>query len=46
MASGLGIQSIDNIPDEMEFDPGDFHDLLEGVPLDVSADGIDMDLGL
>jgi len=46
MASGLGIQSIDNIPDDMEFDPGDFEDLFEGVPLDVSADGIDIDLGL
>ena len=43
--SGLGIRSIDHMQDEFDFDPSAFNDLLNGVPLDVDGDAIDIDIG-
>jgi len=43
--SGLGIRSIDHMQDEFDFDPSAFNDLLDGVPLDVDGDAIDIDIG-
>jgi len=31
--------------DEFDFDPSAFNDLLNGVPLDVDGDAIDIDIG-
>lgn len=47
--SDFAIQSIedmDAIPDDLDFDPLAFSELLDGVPLDVADGAMDLDLGL
>ena len=39
-------EDMDAFPDELDFDPLAFSELLDGVPLDVADGAMDLDLGL